>query len=122
MSARAAVEVARNNIVSISPATGELLCEYKQHSDETVEGKLALAEQLFGEYRNIPFAQRSEMMTRAAEILEAGKEDYGRLMTQEMGKPLRDAIQEAEKCALGCRYYAQIAEKFLADEEAKTSA
>ncbi len=122
MSARTAAEVTRNNIASINPVTGELLCEYKQHSDETVEDKLALAAQRFREYRNLPFAQRSQMMTRAAEILEAGKEAYGRLMTQEMGKPLRAAIQEAEKCALGCRYYAQNAEKFLADEEAKTSA
>src|SRR6266567_2895843 len=122
MSTPTAAGVPRNNVVSISPTTGELLSEYEQHSDETVEGKLALAAERFREYRKIPFAQRSQMMTRAAEILEGNKEAYGRLMTQEMGKPFRAAIQEAEKCALGCRYYAQNAEKFLADEEAKTSA
>src|SRR5262249_49905975 len=61
-------------------------------------------------------------MSRAAEILEAGKEIFGRMMTQEMGKPLQAAIQEAEKSAFGCRYYAQNAQKFLADEEASTSA
>jgi succinate-semialdehyde dehydrogenase/glutarate-semialdehyde dehydrogenase len=122
MSTRIAAEVPQSNIVSISPVTGELLHEYKQHSDETVEGKLMLAVKQFREYRNLPFARRSQMMTRAAEILESDKEVYGRLMTQEMGKPLRAAIQEAEKCAFGCRYYAQNAEKFLADEEAKTSA
>src|SRR6266700_2183427 len=122
MSTRTVAETPRNNIVSINPMTGELFCEYEQHSDEIVEGKLALAAEQFRAYRKTSFAQRSQMMTRAAEILEAGKEAYGRLMTQEMGKPLRAAIQEAEKCALGCRYYAQNAEKFLADEEAQTSA
>src|SRR6266700_3977473 len=122
MSTRTVAETPRNNIVSINPMTGELFCEYEQHSDEIVEGKLALAAEQFRAYRNLPFAQRSQMMTRAAEILEAGKEAYGRLMTQEMGKPLRAAIQEAEKCALGCRYYAENAKKFLADEEAETNA
>src|SRR5882724_9068051 len=122
MSTRTVAETPRNNIVSINPMTGELLCEYEQHSDEIVEGKLALAAEQFRAYRKTSFAQRSQMMTRAAEILEGNKEAYGRLMTQEMGKPLRAAIQEAEKCALGCRYYAENAKKFLADEEAKTNA
>jgi succinate-semialdehyde dehydrogenase/glutarate-semialdehyde dehydrogenase len=61
-------------------------------------------------------------MTRAAEILEAEKSAFGRLMTTEMGKPLKAAIAEAEKCALGCRYYAENAERFLAEEVVKTSA
>jgi len=122
MSTRTVAETPRNNIVSINPMTGELLCEYEQHSDEIVEGKLALAAEQFRAYRKTSFAQRSQMMTRAAEILEGNKEAYGRLMTQEMGKPLRAAIQEAEKCALGCRYYAENAKKFLADEEAETNA
>ena len=53
---------------------------------------------------------------RPAEILEAEKEPIGRLMTLEMGKTLGSAIAEAEKCALGCRYYAEHAAKFIADE------
>jgi succinate-semialdehyde dehydrogenase / glutarate-semialdehyde dehydrogenase len=61
-------------------------------------------------------------MTRAAEILEGEKESFGRLMTQEMGKPLRAALEEAAKCATGCRYYAENAERFLADEGVETSA
>ncbi len=61
-------------------------------------------------------------MTRAAEILEAEKETLGRLMTLEMGKTLGSAVAEAEKCAGGCRYYAEHAEKFVADEVIATSA
>jgi succinate-semialdehyde dehydrogenase/glutarate-semialdehyde dehydrogenase len=60
------------------------------------------------------------MMTRAAEILEAEKENFGRLMTTEMGKPLRAAIEEAAKCAWNCRFYAENAAEFLADETSPT--
>src|SRR5215831_17979323 len=111
-----------NTLASISPATGELLREFEQHSDEVVESKLQLSAETFSEYRKTSFAQRAQMMKRAAEILENGKENFGRLMTLEMGKTLRSAIQEAEKSAFGCRYYAENAERFLADEEARTNA
>ena len=122
MSTRSLAEARKGYIASINPFTGELLREYEQHSDEAIERKLQLASERFRDYRKAPFTARSQMMIRAAEILESGKDEFGRLMTQEMGKPLRAAIQEAEKCALACRYYAQNAERFLADEEAKTNA
>ena len=62
------------------------------------------------------------MMIKAAEILESEKESLGRLMTTEMGKTLRSAVDEAVKCAWGCRYYAEHAERFLADEVVETPA
>jgi len=62
------------------------------------------------------------MMVRTAEILEGHKEKFGRLMTTEMGKPLHSAVDEAAKCATGCRYYAENAERFLADEIVETPA
>jgi succinate-semialdehyde dehydrogenase/glutarate-semialdehyde dehydrogenase len=122
VSTRSVAEIRKGHIASINPFTGELLREYEQHSDEAIEKKLQLASERFRDYRKVAFAVRAQMMTRAAEILENGKDAFGKLMTQEMGKPLRAAIQEAEKCALACRYYAQNAERFLADEEAKTNA
>jgi len=122
MSTHKVVELPKRTVASINPFTGELLCEIEQHSDQLVEQKLQLAAERFREYRNVPFAERARMMVRAAEILESGKESFGKLMTQEMGKTLRAAVQEAEKCAFGCRYYAENGERFLADEEAKTSA
>jgi succinate-semialdehyde dehydrogenase/glutarate-semialdehyde dehydrogenase len=106
----------------MNPATGELLREYEQHSDEVIGQKLQLASKTFCDYRKVPFASRAEMMNRAAGILENKKDAFARLMTQEMGKLLTAAVQEVEKCAFGCRYYAENAERFLADEEAKTSA
>jgi len=122
MSTQSVVEISKRRIVSINPATGEVLREYEQHSTDAVERKLGIASETFPAHRKTPFAKRAQMMSRAAEILEAGKETFGRMMTQEMGKPLRAAVQEAEKCAFGCRYYAENAQKFLADEEATTSA
>lgn len=122
MSTRNIVKSPQGTLASINPTTGELLHEYEQHSDAVVESKLQLAAETFREYRKMPFAQRAKMMAKAAQILESGKETLGRMMTQEMGKTLKSAIQEAEKCAFGCRYYAEHAERFLADEEARTNA
>ncbi|MGZ4888867.1 MAG: NAD-dependent succinate-semialdehyde dehydrogenase [Candidatus Angelobacter sp.] len=122
MSTKKVVELPRRTVSSVSPFTGELLREYEQHSDEAVENKIALAAATFRDYRKVPFARRAAMMVRAAEILEEEKETFGRMMTQEMGKTFKSAVQEAEKSAFGCRYYAENAERFLADEEARTNA
>src|SRR5579871_1672985 len=116
------VELPRRTVSSVSPMTGELLREFEQDSDEAVESKLALAAAAFREHRKVPSATRAAMMLRAADILEKEKETFGRMMTQEMGKTLKSAVQEAEKSASGCRFYAENAERFLADEEAKTNA
>ena len=98
------VEIPQRTVTSINPFTGELLREYEQHSNQLIESKLQLASESFRKYRKLPFAERARMMVRAAEILEKDKETFGRLMTQEMGKTLKSAIQEAEKCAFGCRF------------------
>ena len=122
MSAERAIEISRSSLASINPATEELLREYEQHTDQAVEKKLQLAEHCFSSLRKIRFAKRASMMMRAAEILEKEKQTFGRLMTAEMGKTLASAILEAEKCAFGCRYYAENAERFLAEEQAQTNA
>ncbi|MBZ5492441.1 MAG: NAD-dependent succinate-semialdehyde dehydrogenase [Acidobacteriia bacterium] len=122
MSTQKVIELPRRTVSSVSPLTGELLREFEQHSDDVVENKIALAARTFRDYRKVPFAQRAAMMMRAAEILEHEKDTFGRMMTQEMGKTLISAVQEAEKSAFGCRFYADNAERFLADEEAKTNA
>jgi len=122
MSTPSVVEKSKHTLASISPLTGELLREYQQHSDTVIEEKLRLAQDTFREYRKVSFTQRAQMMTRAGEILDQGKDTFARIMTQEMGKTLRSAVQEAEKCAFGCRFYAENAERFLAREEARTNA
>jgi succinate-semialdehyde dehydrogenase / glutarate-semialdehyde dehydrogenase len=109
-------------IASVNPATGETIKSFEALSAREIEEKLQRAADTFREYRRTSFADRSRMMTRAAEILESEKEEFGRTMTLEMGKPFKAAVQEVEKCALVCRYYAEWAERFLADEEIETNA
>jgi succinate-semialdehyde dehydrogenase/glutarate-semialdehyde dehydrogenase len=104
-------------IATINPATGEEVKTFDALTDEEIDRKLGLAAETFREYRKTPFEDRSRMLLRAAEILEEEAEDLGRLMTVEMGKTLAAATAEAQKCARGCRYYAENAEKMLADEE-----
>ncbi|HEV2864364.1 MAG TPA: NAD-dependent succinate-semialdehyde dehydrogenase [Pyrinomonadaceae bacterium] len=109
-------------IATVNPATGETLKSFEPLAEHEVEERLGRAAEVFREYRRTPFGERARMMTAAAEILEAEKRELGRLMTVEMGKPIKGAVQEAEKCAWVCRYYAEHAEGFLADEEIKTNA
>src|SRR5215475_623572 len=109
-------------IQSINPATGERLRSFEPLSESQIQEKIGRAAETFRGYRRTSFASRAQMMARAAEILEAEKEKFGRLMTTEMGKPLRAAIEEAAKCAWVCRYYAEWAAEFLADEEIRTGA
>jgi succinate-semialdehyde dehydrogenase/glutarate-semialdehyde dehydrogenase len=109
-------------IATIDPASGQTLKTFEQLTDEQVETRVQRAADTFREYRKTPFAERARKMLKAAEILEAEKNSLGRLMTLEMGKPLRAAVAEAAKCATACRYYAENAERFLADELVETSA
>jgi succinate-semialdehyde dehydrogenase/glutarate-semialdehyde dehydrogenase len=109
-------------IATINPATGEVLRVFEPLTDAQVDEKIAAAAAAFSEYRHTSFADRRRMMLRAAEVLENEKEAFGRLMTTEMGKPFRAAVDEAVKCASGCRYYAENAERFLADEIVDTPA
>ena len=103
-------------IATVNPATGEILRTFQPATELEIDEALTRAANAFFEHRLLPFAERSALMTRAAEILEEEKNDLGRIMTVEMGKPIGAGIAEAEKCALACRYYAERAESFLADE------
>ncbi|HYV63823.1 MAG TPA: NAD-dependent succinate-semialdehyde dehydrogenase [Bryobacteraceae bacterium] len=109
-------------IVSVNPATGELLRSFESLSDSAIEAKIQTAANTFPGFRKLPFSDRARMMSKAADILEADKEALGALMTAEMGKTLSSAIAEAAKCATACRYYAENAGRFLADEVVETSA
>src|SRR5712691_5154824 len=109
-------------IATINPATGETLRTFQPLSDAELEARLQCAADTYRRYRRTPLADRKRMLLRAAEILEAEKDAFGKLMVLEMGKPIKAGVEEAAKCALGCRYYADNAERFLADEYIETSA
>jgi len=109
-------------IATINPSTGETVRTFAPHSPQAVEEKVQLSFTTFRGYRETPFPERARMLRKAADILESEKREFGRLMTTEMGKTLVSAIAEAEKCALGCRYYADHGEQLLADEVVATGA
>ncbi len=109
-------------IASINPATGETLQIFQPLTSSEIEQKLQLAVTAFRAERKTSFAERARRMLKAAEIIERDKEKFAKLMTLEMGKPYKAAVAEAVKCTTACRYYAENAEKILADEVIETGA
>lgn len=109
-------------IASINPATGEKLKDFTAHTDVEIEKALRNATAAFEKHRTEPFSKRAQLMVAVATLLEREKNELARTITLEMGKLLRDSVAEIEKCARGCRYYAENAERFLEDEVAQTGA
>ena len=102
---------------SINPATGATLAEYPMLTPEQLERRLARAAEAAVRWRRTPVSQRAAIVARLGELLDAEKDRLGRLMTLEMGKPIQAAIDEAAKCATGCRFYAEHGPGFIADDE-----
>ncbi|HEY2986691.1 MAG TPA: NAD-dependent succinate-semialdehyde dehydrogenase [Candidatus Binatia bacterium] len=110
------------SIQSINPATGEVLETFEETKASEIDRILEAADRIFRDWRARSFAQRAEKMRQAARILRSGKEKHARTMALEMGKPIAQGEAEAEKCAWGCDYYAEHAERFLAEQPRATDA
>ncbi len=109
-------------IESINPATGATIKSFQELSPEAAAEAVVQVHDAWLNWRNVPFAERSSLMRRAASILRERKDELARLMTAEMGKPLKQGVAEAEKCAWVCDFYAENAEAQLADEVVETEA
>jgi succinate-semialdehyde dehydrogenase/glutarate-semialdehyde dehydrogenase len=109
-------------IATANPATGQTVRTFEPLTAEQLDARLQCAADAYLRHRRTTFAERARLMLRAAEILESEKEAFGRIMVTEMGKTLKSAMEEAAKSAWGCRYYAENAERFLADEVVPTTA
>jgi succinate-semialdehyde dehydrogenase/glutarate-semialdehyde dehydrogenase len=109
-------------IASINPTTGEVLERFEALTDAELDERIARAERAFQHHRRTSFAERAQRMARLAQLFEERADELGRLMTEEMGKPIAAAVAEARKCALACRYYAEQAERQLADRVVQTEA
>ncbi|HEY3778741.1 MAG TPA: NAD-dependent succinate-semialdehyde dehydrogenase [Rhizomicrobium sp.] len=101
---------------SVNPFTGKVLRHYGETTADDMRTAIAQAHKAHLEWRRTSFAERGGPMRKAAALLRERAGEYGRLMALEMGKPIRDGIAEAKKCATGCDYYAVHAEKHLAAE------
>lgn len=110
------------SIASINPATGELLASFPALTPEELDARLECAAAASALWKRTSFSERAALLRKAADILEAEAERLGRLMTVEMGKPVRPAMDEVLKSAKGCRYYAEHAGGFLADGNIPTEA
>jgi succinate-semialdehyde dehydrogenase/glutarate-semialdehyde dehydrogenase len=109
-------------IATVNPATGETVKTYDEMSDEDVDRCLAAAAATHASYRRTSFGDRAGWMRQAAGILDGEQDQIAAMMTTEMGKTLASARQEVAKCAAACRYYAEHAAGFLADEPADSAA
>jgi succinate-semialdehyde dehydrogenase/glutarate-semialdehyde dehydrogenase len=109
-------------IATINPATGEVIKTFEPLTDAGIEARLRTAVTAFQAHRHTTFADRAAKMQRVAAILEAAQDSFARVMTTEMGKTYASALAEVVKSATGCRYYAENAAHFLADEVIPTEA
>jgi succinate-semialdehyde dehydrogenase/glutarate-semialdehyde dehydrogenase len=107
---------------AINPATEELIRDYPEPDESELAACLTRAEQTFAAWRKVPFAERGRLMSAAADLLRERRSEYGRVMTEEMGKPIAAAEGEIDKCAWVCDFYAEHAEALLAGEAVATDA
>ncbi|GBD87223.1 succinate-semialdehyde dehydrogenase [NADP(+)] 1 [bacterium BMS3Abin03] len=107
---------------SINPFTEELIKEYSEMSSEEIGKILSGADDAFRQWQTVDFAERAALMKEASAVLRRRKDEFAKLMTEEMGKPIAQSVAEVKKCAWVCDYYAENAEKFLADELIETDA
>ena len=108
------------NLVSINPANNKILESHKEISKENINQIINSSYSTYLDWRNKSISYRSKRMRDLAELLKQKKEKLGALMTQEMGKPIKQSIAEAEKCAWVCEYYADNAKRFLSKKEIST--
>ncbi len=109
-------------IQSINPANLQLIKTYHSMLPSEVNNIVDLTNSAFEEWKFTSFSLRSKLIMNAAAVLKTKREEYSKLMTIEMGKPIAQSRAEVDKCAWVCEYYAENAEKFLSDELIVTDA
>ena len=107
-------------IQSINPANNQVIKTYQEISDIELSEVLSKMQNAFEDWKTKSFNYRASLMRTAAKILRNKKEEFSKLMTLEMGKPILQSRAEIDKCAWVCDYYADNAEKFLQDEIIQT--
>ncbi len=109
-------------ITSKNPYTGEIIEEFKEHTQEQIEQAIATANDRFKSWRKVSFSEKSKLLNNAAKDLRENKQSYAEDITKEMGKPISQSLAEIEKCAWVCEYYAENAEDHLKNEIIETDA
>lgn len=110
------------NLKVVNPANGEVINEFKTMTMDETEQRINAVEIAFQAWKATSVAERAELMSELARLLEIDKVENAHLMAQEMGKPIREGIPEVEKCAWVCRYYADRAAEMFDHEPVETDA
>jgi len=110
------------SLEAINPSTGETIATYDETTSEELELIISQVQGAFVRWRRTGFTERANLLNKAAKVLREHSDKYARVMTDEMGKPIRDARSEVEKCAWVCEYYAENGESFLQPETIETDA
>ena len=109
-------------IESVNPYTAQKIKEYETLSFEDCKNIISSSRASFPSWRKTPMEERTEILSSVANRLRENKKEYGRTITSEMGKPIKEAVAEVEKCALLCDYYAEHSANFLREEIIETEA
>ncbi len=107
---------------SINPFNGNELATYTEYTEDDVNAILEKSKTAFESWRDVPVNERCKLLINAGGVLRNNVDAYAKAMTLEMGKPIREAKDEIIKCAWVCDFYAENAERFLADEMIETDA
>lgn len=105
-----------SKIETVNPATGKVIASYDNEGAEQVNAKVRAARQAFASWKKTDLAERADLMRKLGRVMRKNREEYARVVTEEMGKPIRQSLAEIEKCAWVCDYYAEHAEVFLRDQ------
>ncbi|MBL8013499.1 MAG: aldehyde dehydrogenase family protein, partial [Candidatus Omnitrophica bacterium] len=107
---------------SINPSNEQIIDKFEFVTHDEAIMAVERSQNAFLDWKTKNFTTKTALLHRASELLTSRKEEYSRLMSEEMGKPLIQAVAEVEKCAVVCEYYAKNGERFLSDETIETDA
>jgi acyl-CoA reductase-like NAD-dependent aldehyde dehydrogenase len=103
-------------IETVNPATGKPIAKYHNMSVDEINHKVKNARTALKSWKSLDIAERCSLARKLGRVMRKNKDEYSRTITEEMGKPIRQAIAEVDKCAWLCDYYSETAESFLRDE------
>ena len=108
--------MAQQQIQTVNPATGKTIASYPNSTPEQVSQLVKSGREAFAKWKDVDLSERADYMRRLGRVMRKNREEYAKLVTEEMGKPVKQSLAEIEKCAWVCDYYAERAEAFLRDE------
>jgi succinate-semialdehyde dehydrogenase/glutarate-semialdehyde dehydrogenase len=109
-------------LLSIDPSTNKVIEQYEPHSEAEIDRRMDIAVAGARRMRAMRVEERASIVAALADKLEAAIEPLAERMTMEMGKPIKDARAEVKKCALACRWAAEVGPRVLADRPVQTEA